>query len=376
MIYGAFQVWNPEYEPAGVLRHAEVLEQACKDNGPEPHVWWGKISRSKTPGEIERDHADNPGRELKFLVMTNHSETHFCTVQDIRWPRETGVATMPGKNVPKYYGQRELAVRYWFKIDGLCAIATNLTATLKELARFKDSRDKPINLYEQRRHEYGLPCLVQMDEDDYEELVAICRSHAPNFIEAVLGPDTNNSLIAVRTALDPDFSAFDEDIQIFLATGEQAYKTLRLDSSPAILSMFKAYEVIVTCSLAPAMKSRLGRDAALIPIHDQRGGVTTLEQYTMERGHRLGVKNIVAGILTDYVGSRTKGILTPVDHGWLFDTFRSFFMEIVKHVRNPAIHRERMSRGQAEGLYNATLRNKDTSMITKLHRLCSLMTRD
>lgn len=373
-------VWNPARAENALDASVQMLlESARRHRGgeleeDEVYVWWGKVRSSNRQQPLphladilvldeDLQGDDGPRRET-HLYLTDYRALYVAHVAEIT---ADNVLEFEKERVPAFYATSGMACDCWFRLwDIRRLVADDTSEVVRELAKLRNTRyhDRPVSIYGGM---VDLPLIVTRDDGTrfFEADVRNALTEGKFWVEfdaEWAGIGSMEQELRLNVLGDGVWSALDPAARTFIATAESLFRNHRqdptFDFSAVVVDFAKAFEVQVNLLLRRATASLPERER-IVNVEGRRVDLASGELW-----------NLGALARTIAEDEHLNGVLKRrlVNGEWFTSSLPPILRELAER-RNPAAHRERVTREQAGELRNRLLGVGFPAVVTELARV-------
>lgn len=373
-------VWNPALAENALDASVQMLLEAAREfrdkklNQDDVYVWWGKVRSSNRQQPLphladilalDTDLDGDDGRKCEMhLYLTDYRALYVAHVGEIT--AENVLETEPDR-VPAFYAAARLNCDCWFKLGDIRRlVADDTVAVVHELAKLRNTRyhDRPVSIYGGM---VDLPLIVTRDDGArfFEAEIRSVLTDDKYWVEfdaEWAGIGSMEQELRLNVLGDSVWSALDPAARTFIATAESLFRGHRqdptFDFSAVVVDFAKAFEVQVNLLLRRATMRLPDRDR-IVNVDGRR--------VDLAKGELWNLGGLARAIADD---EHLNGLLKQrLVHGeWFTSSLPPILRELAER-RNPAAHRERVTREQAGNLRSRMLGVGSQAVIAELAKV-------
>ena len=373
-------VWNPAKAENALDASVEMLLNAARSyragtlEEEDVYVWWGKVrssNRQQPLTHLEEILAldddlkgeEGPRREV-HLYLTNYRALYVAHVAEVT---DDNVLESDAERVPAFYAANRMNCDCWFRLfDIRRLVADDTVEVVRELEKLRNTRyhDRPVSIYGGM---VDLPLIVTRDDGArfFEADVRSALTDGKFWVEfdaEWAGIGSMEQELRLNVLGDSVWNALDPGARTFIATAESLFRSHRqdptFDFSAVVVDFAKAFEVQVNLVLR--------RATAALPVRDRTVNMDG-RRVDLASGELWNLNALARTIADDeHLNAVLKRKLTNGE--WFASSLPPILRELADE-RNPAAHRERVTREQASDLRNRMLGIGVPAAVTELARV-------
>ena len=375
-------VWNPARAENALDASVQMLLEATRAfragerEEDDVYVWWGKVRSSNRQQPLphlsdilglDEDLKDEDGpRRETHLYLTDYRALYVAHVAEIT---ADNVLEFDRDRVPAFYATGDMTCDCWFRLWDIRRLVADDTAeVVRELAKLRNTRyhDRPVSIYGGM---VDLPLIVTRDDGAgfFEADVRSALTEGKFWVEfdaerVGAGIGAMEQELRLNVLGDGVWSALDPAARTFIATAESLYRSHRQDAtfdfSAVVVDFAKAFEVQVNLLLRRATASLPDRER-MVNVDGRRVDLAS--------GELWNLGSLARTIAED---EHLNGVLKRrlANGEWFTSSLPPILRELAER-RNPAAHRERVTREQAGELRNRVLGVGVPAIVTELARV-------